>query len=245
MRTIERSVRRSAIPVVFSQGYHPRPRISYGPPLPLGMTSTGEYLDMELKERWDPNELKDQMNRHLPGGLRFLAAGEVEPDSSLMTSVTAARYAVLGFAGKVSELRSLVEEFMGAVEIPIIRHRKKGDRQINLRPLILDLRVVAGEGCARLGMILRTGSHGNARVDEVLEVLGLDAGCLHTHRYELYCGSLSDLHTPLSVENSGEEVIDLSLEGFDLNDKGNNCECWSWPDPCGNTRRTSSGRTIR
>lgn len=63
-----RAIRRAGIPVAFSQGYSPHPRLSFGPPLPVGMESRGEYADIGLGGWMDPEELKERLNGALPEG---------------------------------------------------------------------------------------------------------------------------------------------------------------------------------
>jgi len=66
---MERAVRRSGLPVVFSQGFHPHPKISFCEALPVGMESEAEEAEIQLEEALDPQEIQDRLNRQLPAGL--------------------------------------------------------------------------------------------------------------------------------------------------------------------------------
>uniref|UniRef100_A0A832ECL1 TIGR03960 family B12-binding radical SAM protein n=1 Tax=Desulfacinum infernum TaxID=35837 RepID=A0A832ECL1_9BACT len=68
-RIMERAVRRSGLPVVFSQGFHPHPKISFREALPVGMESEAEGAEIQLEEALDPQEIQDRLNRQLPAGL--------------------------------------------------------------------------------------------------------------------------------------------------------------------------------
>jgi len=90
-----RALRRAGIPMVISSGFNPRFRISFGPPLPLGISSTSEYLDIRLKEEMKPGELVDRLNRVLPQGLKIINAKLVPLSSdSLVKVINCASYII-------------------------------------------------------------------------------------------------------------------------------------------------------
>ena len=93
-RSIQRSLRRVRIPVCYSEGFSPHPRISFGPPLPLGVVGEAEYLDMAVSSK--PREgWLEELNSVLPSGLRVLEARMVPAQGpSLMTMINAAGYEV-------------------------------------------------------------------------------------------------------------------------------------------------------
>ena len=71
MHALLRSVRRVGLPMAYSQGYHPKPRVSFGPALPVGVESRCEYLDLELIGAHDAQAIADRLARALPPGLRL------------------------------------------------------------------------------------------------------------------------------------------------------------------------------
>jgi len=90
-----RSLRRADIPVVMSEGFNPRFRISFGPPLPLGISSTSEYLDIRLKEEMRPGELIKKLNKELPKGLKVITAKIIPISSnSLVKVINSASYKI-------------------------------------------------------------------------------------------------------------------------------------------------------
>jgi radical SAM family uncharacterized protein/radical SAM-linked protein len=76
-RSLIRAFRRAGIPLVFSHGFHPLPRISFGPPLPLGYESVAEFLDFQMQGNLSAEEVTLRMNRVLPGGVKFLETKEI------------------------------------------------------------------------------------------------------------------------------------------------------------------------
>jgi radical SAM-linked protein len=95
VKAFTRALRVSGLPVAYSEGFTRRPKISFGPPLPLGFTGASEYLDVELASAPETDPLAE-LNRLLPSGVRLLEWKRLEPGSpSLSSSCTTARYRVV------------------------------------------------------------------------------------------------------------------------------------------------------
>ena len=95
LRMFEMILRRAEIPLVYSQGFHPRPRIHFGPPLPLGLTSETEWADFELVWDGSVEDLKDKLSRTCPPGFEILEMRLLEgPTQSLSHRYDLARYEI-------------------------------------------------------------------------------------------------------------------------------------------------------
>ena len=77
MTTFERAFRRASLPILFSEGFHPHPKISFGPALPVGVESVCEYMDVELALPTAASEIKENANKHLPDGLKVINVKEI------------------------------------------------------------------------------------------------------------------------------------------------------------------------
>jgi len=175
-----RALRRANIPVVISGGFNPRFRISFGPPLPLGISSSSEYLDIRLKEEIKAKDLVRRLNRVLPQGLKILRA-KIIPSSadSLVKIIDRASYIIaLRIKEKLldsvaknqeDELRKLKQEveknnkrFLNLDEITIEKQTKNGIKMVDIRPSILDISVKKfKKQILELGLDLRIGQQGN------------------------------------------------------------------------------------
>ena len=175
-----RALRRANIPVVISGGFNPRFRISFGPPLPLGISSTSEYLDIRLKEEVKVEELTERLNLVLPQGLKILRA-KIIPFSadSLVKIIDKASYIItlkikevlLDSAAKnqEDELRKLKQEveknnkrFLNLDEIIVEKQTKNGIKMVDIRPSILDVSVKKfKKQILELGLELKIGQQGN------------------------------------------------------------------------------------
>jgi len=175
-----RAIRRADIPVVKSKGFNPRFRISFGPPLPLGISSTSEYLDIRLKEKIKTEELVGKLNRVLPQGLTILRA-KIIPSSagSLVKIIDKASYiitlkikevlldsAVKNRENKSKELEQKVEKnnkrFLNLDEIIVEKQTKNGIKRVDIKPSILDIKVQKFKSLIlKLRLEIRIGQQGN------------------------------------------------------------------------------------
>jgi len=175
-----RALRRANIPVVISDGFNPRFRISFGPPLPLGISSSSEYLDIRLKEEIKVEELAERLNLILPQGLRILQAKTIPSSAdSLVKIIDKASYIItlkikkvlLDSADKNQEdgLRKLRQEveknnkrFLNLDKITVEKQTKNGIKMVDIRPSILDISVKKfKKQTLELGLELRIGQQGN------------------------------------------------------------------------------------
>ncbi len=183
IRAFERAVRRSGLPVAYTEGFSPAPRIAYGWPLPVGTAGLAEYLDIELMERVDPGEAVVRLGRALPRGLEVRDARYVSPRGpALMVEFDTASYLVRvpsGLRGP-EEWRGAVERLLARPTLEVTREKEpagspgKGRRArvVDLRPLVRRLRVRGAEdGWVTLFMELALSEKGTARPEEVAGLL--------------------------------------------------------------------------
>lgn len=183
-RTIERALIRAQIPIAYSQGFNPQPRMQFAAALPLGFTSECEIVDLWLSESIDPEATLINMNKRMAPGIEIHTLIEQKLSSpKLQTSTSQARYVATINADKPSrKIRYAVDKVLSAKEI--IRTRR--DREYDLRPLIIELKVEDTQAGEIQFSILMTHLPGfSGRPDEVLMELGLDPLAARIHRKEL------------------------------------------------------------
>lgn len=166
LKCIERALRRSAIHVAYTEGFHPRIRISAGPALALGHASRCEWLDVDLAANIAVDELRERLNAALPHGLRVIAARQLEEGTkALQVEVRRATYLVkLNFKlWNTDTLREQVQALLARQEIPF----RKNNKMLNLRTFIDDLRV-GTSATSPLELTLNLGPAGSVRPEDVL-----------------------------------------------------------------------------
>lgn len=184
----ERVLRRAQIPVLYSKGFTPRPRMQFATATPLGITSDCELLDVWLRESLVPAELPERLIAVSPSDLRIANVAEVPVASpSLPTLVRAAQYRIHFPDGLLPGLLSeRVEMLLTTTTLPLRQEKKKrGAIQITereVRPLILDLLVASDRS---LHATLATGEKGNLRPRDLIQLLGFHEEFQETHRTHL------------------------------------------------------------
>ncbi len=175
IRTIQRAARRADIPVEYSRGFNPHSKISYGPALSVGVSSSREYFDIELDGQMDGHQLVERLNAVLPAGLGVTAARYM-PDrfSSLASIINAAYYTINGRVGFHDEhLEQRLICFFSAGSILIQKTDKKGrQKQVNIVPMILGVekKLVQNREVV-LEVILQTGSKGNLNPAHLMDAI--------------------------------------------------------------------------
>ena len=181
MRLWERLLRRGGVPLAYSQGFTPHPQLSLALPLPLGVTSQAELLDLWLARPLPLGHLLSALERQCPRGVALGGAEPVPPRApSLPSLVRAAEYRVEGEGNGVAEA---VAALMSASHFPWEHRRDKEVRRYDLRPLVEGLRAERGpRGEWVLEMRLKAGPEATGRPDQVALAVGLQPHRLHRTR---------------------------------------------------------------
>jgi radical SAM-linked protein len=212
MRTWERSLRRSRLPLAYTQGHHPHLKMSFGPPLPLGFRSRAEVFDLEFSQ--PPGaDLAVRLNAVLPAGVSVVSFRPILfKTPSLMSELEGATYRVR-FPGVFLAEIGLTEAELGrtlAARIPgllerdhvlVRRQNEAQTREFDARPSIVALEPGDEDGHTVLETVIRFTTRAQVRPDEVVSLLvpGADARGVDVER----CG--------LWTERSGRRLDPLEL----------------------------------
>jgi len=178
MRFWERALRRAGIPLAYSEGFSPNPRLALAAPLPVGVTSSGELMDVYLSRRVTPQHFVKAVSRQVTPGIAVLEVREVGLGlPSLQSQVRWAEYQVdVATDRSAEDVQRAVEGLLAAESIPWQHQREREVRRYDLRPLVQDVSVeVMADGCCTLGMRLRTDSQASGRAEQVVAALGFEA----------------------------------------------------------------------
>ncbi|MCG9893204.1 MAG: TIGR03960 family B12-binding radical SAM protein [Thermosynechococcaceae cyanobacterium MS004] len=154
IRLFDRVVRRAQIPIAFTGGFHPSPRISPANALALGASSTGEIVDFELTQCMEPSRLKDLLTEHLPDHIPVYAVSEIPlSDPSATQAVHQAEYRLMIACSEVSAADPnwprWIDGVLAATEIPFEQKTKSGKiKVVNLRDRLFDLQLLSTEPAA-------------------------------------------------------------------------------------------------
>lgn len=160
-RAFERALRRSEVPMAYSAGFTPHPKVSYANAAPTGTGSEAEFLEIALTEARDPEVLRGLLDESMPTGLDIIDAVEART-SGLAERLTASVWEMRLDGVDPEELRAAVAAFNDAETVEVQRKAKNGIRTFDARAAVADLRVVddpadrPGERpCAILRLVVR------------------------------------------------------------------------------------------
>jgi len=176
VRCWERALRRAAVPLEYTQGFTPHPKIAVAAPLAVGVTSDdAELMDIWVRKWMPPQSAMMLLRGQLPAGFTVQDVWEVpESAPALQAMVSRARYACAAeHEGGLEAAVVAAAGFMAAESVVHRFERAEEARSVDLRPLVHSLEVQPGDGGAcRVEMEVSVGQQGSARPDHVLMVLG-------------------------------------------------------------------------
>lgn len=154
-RVFERALRRSEVPIAFSAGFSPHPKVSWVGAAATGVASEAEYVEIALAEERDPEDVRRALDASLPDGIDLVEAVTGRPGTSLADLVTASvwRLELPGVAE--DDAARAVAAFLAADAVEVVRMTKNGRRAFDARGPVVSLQASAGEGCAILHLVVQ------------------------------------------------------------------------------------------
>ncbi|HMU91936.1 MAG TPA: TIGR03936 family radical SAM-associated protein [Anaerolineales bacterium] len=180
-RLWERAMRRADLPITYSQGFHPQPRMSLAAALPLGFSSRCEMLDVRLNDEIPLEDIRVRLKDNLPHDIQVTNIESVDERApALQTQVVSAQYHVqLTEPVDGSDLKRRVAELLESESIP----RERRGKFYDLRPLIEALTADIESSTLQMTLAAREGATG--RPDEVLTALGIEPEYARVERTRL------------------------------------------------------------
>jgi len=176
LRFWERAIRRADLPLAYSQGFTPHPKIGFASPLPLGFIGESEVMDVTLDERMSPEEFAERIRVETSDDLGVIRVKEVSATGPAPQAVLLmADYAVDLPGVDPAEAASVVAGFLAKAEFAWVDARKERNRTYDLRAAVATLTAEPWEGGTRLRMRLQADAEMTARPEQVVAALFPDA----------------------------------------------------------------------
>jgi len=183
-RTWQRIARRANLPLAYSEGFNPQPRLSFAAALPVGCTSDHEELDLVLSPACVIGDVKTQLDRALPPGMKVISIAELPlnaPALQMQLIATEFEITVEGVE-TIGLLKERVQQFNAAHEVM----RDRRGKLYNLRPLVQTLMLEPAQADqVVLRSRLQATQEGTGRPDELAAALGLDPATVKMKRTQL------------------------------------------------------------
>lgn len=190
MRYFQKAMRRAQIPIAYTGGYSPHMIMSFANPLGVGLTSDGEYFDIELKEPVSSKNAISQLNAVMVEGVEIINFVELsEEQKTGMSIVAAADYLSEITKGELPpDWKLRAQNFLDQDKVMIWKKTKKSEKEVDIKPMIYRFEVRGDQ----VYMKVATGSVENLKPGLVMEAflnwLGMEpesVSCIH-HRLEVY-----------------------------------------------------------
>lgn len=218
MRYFQKAVRRANIDIKYSEGYSPHQIMSFAAPLGVGITSDGEYFDIEVESTRSSKESIEAFNATMVDGVEVISYVKL-PDhaKTAMSIVAAADYQLSYKEGyeipyNTAKWREVImREFVQAESFNIIKKTKKSEREVDLKPLVYEIRADEVDGAPVFFLKVSTGSVDNIKPELVLASLYerchliYDENAIQIHRCEVYARDEQEQLIPLDA--MGEEIV--------------------------------------
>ena len=216
MRFFQKAVKRANLPIRYSEGFNPHQIMSFASPLGVGLTSEGEYMDIDLKEEVQSSVGLKALNDNMVECLAITGFRSLPDDAEkCMSAVTAASYIVTykdckDDACYIENICDLKEKFFDeAACINIVKKTKKGERELDLKPLIYRFNIEVKDKVPVYDLLLSSGSTDNIKPELVIkafhEFLGLpefDELSLDIRRIDMFTGQPDNF---VSLGDIGDE----------------------------------------
>ncbi|MBQ6321587.1 MAG: DUF2344 domain-containing protein [Lachnospiraceae bacterium] len=175
MRYFQKALKRAGIPIRFTEGFSPHMILSFASPLGVGITSSGEYADLELTcETIEKGPFLDALNAQMVEGMEILDVTQIREGKGdkAMSLVAAADYTV-AFRNQRQLTALQVDSFLGQEQIQVEKEGKKGTRLVNIRPFIYQMHLLPDSASASDSFFLRlsSGSADNVKPEAVMDAL--------------------------------------------------------------------------
>ncbi len=183
-----RAARRARLPLAFSHGHHPMPRLSFSPAIPLGFSSDDEYVDLELTAATPPETVAARLAAELPEGLEPAGAAEVSRaapsiDAGIAAFVYEVDLAALDRPLAPDAVAAALERFARASSFPLRKHTRAGERTVDARRFV---RALAMSAPQRLSLELAVGPEGTVKpgalLGELLAIPPEEVPTLRVHK---------------------------------------------------------------
>ena len=167
MRTLQKVIKRSELPIEYSKGFNPHMAVSIAQPLSVGVHSNGEYMDVVLGRELEENYIMVKMNENTPRGIKILDVVKVIPvegvkkPSQAMAIIDAAKYTIKLKCTDEEDVLISIKGICSSGEWNIIKKTKSGEKMVNIKPLVYEFDYTVDNLMLNISTLIACGSRDN------------------------------------------------------------------------------------
>lgn len=178
MRSWQRALRRSGLPIRYSNGFNPHILLSFASPLTVGVAGLREIMDVPMAQEISPDQMVSELNKVLPDCLQAVSARRVEDDFPTLMALVAASDFSIQVSGReaASALCKAQAAFMELDELVLLRKTKSGENDCNIRPFVLNASCECTDSGATLRFLVDCNNQGSVKPQLLIKALCRLAG---------------------------------------------------------------------
>ncbi|MGE5629085.1 MAG: TIGR03936 family radical SAM-associated protein [Solirubrobacterales bacterium] len=166
MRTIQRMMKRSGLPVMYSKGFNPHINLSLAQPLAVGVYSSGDYMDASFEEEVNEQTIKEALNRYAPPGIKIYEVVKIKEEENKrvfrgMAEVDAAKYCIKIKCKDTNTVNNEVKELLKRKNWNITKKSKKTEKEVDIKPLVKNFDFHITENILVIDAVVSCGSSEN------------------------------------------------------------------------------------
>lgn len=174
MRMFQRAIKVAKLPIAYSKGFSPHSLVYFALPLAVGVTSEGEYMELVMEREISPLQVKEQLEKVLPEGIKILQVYEIEETKdSLMSLVEAADYVLQLHLEEHPEIigEQLIDKINKSETLMVMKKGKKGISAVDIKPLILEAELIKNSEPIEIALKVYAGSSKNLNPELLVKAL--------------------------------------------------------------------------
>lgn len=166
MRTIQRMMKRSGLPVEHSKGFNPHINLSLAQPLAVGVYSSGDYVDAYFEEEVDENIVKEKLNFSAPSGIKIFEVVKIKDEMNKkvfksMAVIDAGKYRIKLKYNKLDFLNEDIEKLLNKDQWVTIKKSKSGESEVNIKPMVKEFNYKVEDNTLVINTLISCGSREN------------------------------------------------------------------------------------
>ena len=176
VRTMHKVIVRSNLPLWYTEGFNPKPKMAFAAPLSIGTESMSEYMDLRLKEYIDPDVAMERLNSNMTHEMQISEA--YYPESKFTDLKWFSYTVVIRTVGACDELAEKCQQLLSSESIEILKKTKSGEAIVDIKPLIKSASVVCDNGVLRMSAILSADPSAFLNPEHVITALKRECGIM-------------------------------------------------------------------
>lgn len=204
MRTIQRIIRRTDLPIEYSKGFNPHMNVSIAQPLSVGMYSCGEYMDVGLSEDMTEEYIKGKLRENLPRGIQIFEVVKVINEEGkkvpqAMALIDGAKYSINIKYSDTTSLADEINKILKEKEWITIKIGKDSEKSVDIKPMVKNFKYEVLEHGLKLGALISCGSRENLSAKLIAKYIkentsaAVSEAFVDVKREEMYAYSQNEL----------------------------------------------------